>query len=134
MACCYRRSPNARGLFYCGDWREVLWRPPRGRWRLLIAHPTCRWASNSNTTGLETRLLEGTHYDGMRDVVMLECANADRCIIEQPLSNLAKAWRQPDQTVQPYWFGVPWSKAWCLWMRNVAPLQRSKKANPPTAA
>jgi len=39
--------------------------------------------------------------------------------------------REQDQTIQPWWFGVPRFKATCLWLRGIPPLEATDKLIPP---
>ena len=54
----------------------------------------------------------------MAFAVMLYCAPADVAIVEQPPSQLAKAYREPDTRLQFLNYGVGFSKEWWLWHRG----------------
>lgn len=45
-----------------------------------------------------------------------------RIAIENPIGQLNRRWRYPDQTIQPWEFGHPFTKATCLWLKNLPPL------------
>ena len=55
-------------------------------------------------------------------VFLLRDAPIRRIAIENPIGQLNRRWRYPDQTIQPWWFGHPFSKATCLWLKNLPPL------------
>jgi len=88
-------------------------------WDLLIAHPPCqylsragaRWWNNSERAILADKAAEF--------VFMLRDAPIPRIAIENPIGQLNKRWRYPDQTIQPWQFGDPYSKATCLWLKNL---------------
>lgn len=42
---------------------------------------------------------------------------------------MSSRWRKPDQSIQPYMFGDPYSKNTCLWLKNLRPLHPSKETN-----
>jgi hypothetical protein len=55
-------------------------------------------------------------------VLALSQAHIYKIAIENPRGKLNNYWRYPDQVIQPYWFGDPFSKATCLWLKNLPPL------------
>ena len=111
----YRLTEGNAGLHYCGEARDILW---TRRWRLLIAHPSCRAAAASNKAGRDARVASGELFFGMAFAVLLYSAPADVAIVEQPASLLEKAYRPPDTRLQFLDYGVPYSKEWCLWHRG----------------
>ena len=111
----FRRAEGSTGLHYCGDARDVLW---TRRWRLLVAHPTCRAAARSNTTGRDARVASGELWFGLAFAVLLYCAPADVAVVEQPPSLLEEAYRPADTRLQFLDYGVPYSKEWLLWHRG----------------
>jgi hypothetical protein len=91
-------------------------------WDLLIAHPPCTYLSRAGARWWRdpNRMILA---DAAEDFVRaLWNAPVERIAIENPIGQLNKRWRYPDQTVQPYHFGEPYSKATCLWLRNLPPL------------
>ena len=48
--------------------------------------------------------------------------SCEKVCIENPQGWLNTHWRKPDQTVHPYFFGDPWLKRTCLWLKNLKPL------------
>lgn len=53
----------------------------------------------------------------------LATANIKYIAVENPIGIMSKRFRKPDQIIQPYWFGDPFSKATCLWLKNLSPLK-----------
>ena len=49
-------------------------------------------------------------------------APIDRIAIENPIGQMNRRWRYPDQTIQPWQFGHPFTKATCLWLKNLPAL------------
>jgi len=58
--------------------------------------------------------------------MFLANAKVKRIAIENPIGIMSTRWRKPDQTIQPYMFGDPYSKYTCLWLKNLRPLHPSK--------
>ena len=110
-----RAEGGAAGLHYCGDARDLLY---TRRWRLIVAHPPCRAAALSNTIDLQARVANGELWFGMAFSVLLYCAPADVAVVEQPASQLERAYRAPDTRLQFLNYGVGYSKEWCLWHRG----------------
>jgi hypothetical protein len=55
----------------------------------------------------------------------MKLADADipKIAIENPIGIMSTIWRKPDQIIQPWQFGIPESKATCLWLKNLPPLR-----------
>ena len=96
-------------------------------WDLMIAHPTCRYITNSGVRWLYTEpgrweLME----DAARTIKRLLDADIEKIALEQPIPHkyaLAIIGRKYDQIVQPWWFGHPETKATCFWLKNLPPLE-----------
>ncbi len=88
-------------------------------WDLLIAHPPCTYLSNMSNC----RIKEPGRWEGREKAMsfLLELCGApiDKIAIENPRGYPERAWRRADQIVQPYQFGHPYSKATCLWLKNL---------------
>jgi hypothetical protein len=46
--------------------------------------------------------------------------------IENPIGIMSTLWRKPDQIVQPWMFGDPYTKTTCLWLKGLLPLVPTK--------
>lgn len=111
------------GPHYQEDVLNVLtprsWESP---WDLLIAHPPCTYLSRAGARwwkqpGRYEKALEAAAF-----VRALYDAPIPLVAIENPIGMLNRLWRYPDQTVQPWQFGDPYTKATCLWLRGLPPL------------
>ncbi len=108
------------GPHYQVDVRDVL---DEG-WDLMIAHPPCQflcragihWNSRRPDRAAQTE-------DALAFVVHLLEAPIPRIAVENPIGVIASRVRKPDQTVQPWQFGHPESKATCLWLKGLPRLQ-----------
>jgi hypothetical protein len=111
------------GEHYQGDVRDVL----DGGFDLLIAHPPCTYLANSGVRWLHEQ--EGRWeqmYEGARFFRNLLHAPISRVAIENPIMHkyaVAMIGRRQDQIVQPWQFGHGETKATCLWLRNLPPLE-----------
>lgn len=103
------------GLHYQGDVRDVL----DSGWDLMVAHPPCTYLSRAGARwwrqpGRQELALEAAAF-----VRLLWDAPIPRVAIENPIGMLNRLWRYPDQSIDPYQFGEPYTKRTCLWLRGL---------------
>ena len=118
----------------------------KGDWDIMIGHPPCtylavsgaRWYYHPDDAGLPVeqrrphpRFLNRAQdrEDGAAFFMLLANANVKRIAIENPIGIMSKRWRKPDQSIQPYMFGDPFSKNTSLWLKNLRPLHPSKETD-----
>jgi hypothetical protein len=93
-------------------------------WDLMIAHPPCTYLASSglhwNTRRPERAALTEA---ALAFVLVLADAPIPRIAVENPIGCLSTRWRKPDQIIQPWQFGHDASKATCLWLKGLPPLQ-----------
>lgn len=108
-----------------------------GKWDLIIAHPPCTYLT---TTGNRWFNVE-KYGDKARERIKLRdeaaeffmaFANADceHIAIENPVGVMSTRWRKPDQIIQPYWFGDPFEKRTCMWLKNLPKLVATNMVEP----
>lgn len=114
-----------------------------GDWDLMIGHPPCTYLAVSGAQWYyhpEDKALPfekrrphprypnraQDREDGINFFLFLASANVKRIAIENPVGIMSTRWRKPDQSIQPYMFGDPYSKNTCLWIKNLRPLHPSK--------
>ena len=100
-----------------------------GKWDLIIAHPPCtymskagaRWmyptAGNISQERLENAMKAKEFF------LKILNADCDRIAIENPRPLKVVDLPKPSQVIQPYQFGHPYSKATCLWLKGLPPLE-----------
>ncbi len=92
-------------------------------WDLLIAHPPCTFLSRAGARWRTRPGREQLTEEALEFVLALYAAPIPRVAIENPIGRLNQLWRYPDQTIQPYQFGHPFSKATCLWLKDLPLLE-----------
>jgi len=98
-----------------------------GGWSLLIAHPPCTYLCSSGLHWNKRRPgREVQTKQALKFVVALLNAPVERIALENPIGCISTRVRKPDQTIQPWQFGHPESKATCLWLKNLPPLVPTK--------
>lgn len=108
-------------------------------WDMLIGHPECTFVANSSSKHLYVgmSLKNGANGDrwakmGHAAAFFLALWNApvERIALENPimLRHPRRLFGIPDpaQTIQPWQFGHPESKATCLWLKNLPELETTE--------
>jgi hypothetical protein len=92
---------------------------------MMIAFPPCDYLTSS---GLQW------HHDGdvgrersIEFIRELWAAPIERVAIENPVGVLRRRWRKWSQIVHPYMFGHSYTKATCLWLRNLPLLHETNR-------
>lgn len=100
-----------------------------GGWDLIIAHPPCtyltvtgnRWFNieKYGEKALERLKLREEAFKFFMSFVNASC---DKIAIENPIGYVNSHYRKPDQIIQPYYFGDPYEKKTCLWLKGLPKL------------
>ena len=91
---------------------------------MMIAHPPCTFLCssglhwNKRRPGREEKTKKALEF-----VRLLLDADIPRIALENPIGCISTRIRKPDQIIQPWQFGHPESKATCLWLKGLPPLQ-----------
>lgn len=126
---------NKGGILETGEKIKIT-----GNWDLMIAHPPCTYLAVSGAKWfyhpddkdlpIEQRRPHPKFPNRAKDreegvQFFLSLANADikYIAIENPIGIMSKRFRKPNQIVQPYFFGDPFSKTTCLWLKNLSNLK-----------
>lgn len=105
------------------------------KWDQFIVHPDCTYLAvsgihwNSRISGRD-KLTEKAIKFFMQCVRASDDCNIPEFSVENPISIISTAWREPDQIIQPYEFGDDASKNTCLWSRGLPDLQKTKYVYP----
>ena len=102
----------------------------RGKWDLIIAHPPCQFLTNTGNPYLNVEKWGQKAIQRAKDreaafEFFMKFANADcdKICIENPIGYPNTHFRKPDQIIQPWQFGHPFTKATCLWLKGLEPLK-----------
>lgn len=93
-------------------------------WDLMIAHPPCTHLAVSGARWFKDKQKE--QEKALEFVQMLLDAPIPKIALENPVSIISSRIRKPDQIVQPWMFGDPYTKTTCLWLKNLEPLVADK--------
>ncbi|MBW8640399.1 hypothetical protein K1W69_24620 [Hoeflea sp. WL0058] len=139
-SCDLQHSDDGSNRHIIGDARELL----KDGWDLLlVAHPPCTRLCNSGVRWLKKPPAGRTLAEMWEELeqgasLFSDFWNApiDRIAIENPIMHkyakaLIRNYQPPAQIVQPWWFGEPVFKATGLYLKNLDPLQPTKRLTPP---
>ena len=90
---------------------------------LCIFHPPCTDLAVSGARYFPQKRADGRQVRALAFVERLMRCGCDRWVVENPVSVISSAIREPDQVIQPWEFGHPESKATCLWWGGLLPME-----------
>lgn len=107
-----------------GDALELL----NQHWDLLIAHPPCTYLSNAAAGHLFPKgklNLERYEKGLLAKEFFMKFLNADidKICVENPIPSRIYNLPPYTQITQPYYFGEPFQKRTCLWLKNLPKLE-----------
>lgn len=118
------------GSHYEGPVQDVL----RDGWDLMIAHPPCTYLCASGLHWNKRRPERAKQTEeALAFVRLLLDAPIPRIALENPIGCISTRIRKPDQTIQPWQFGHPESKATCLWLKGLPLLEPTLIVEKPTS-
>ena len=113
-----------------------------GKWDLIIAHPPCTYFSNATMVNLGRKDNPEVFNDEWRKrfyvnrdnafefVKTIYNADCEKICIENVVGYLSTHFKKPTQYIEPYYFGDPWKKKTCLWLKGLDPLEHTKVVEP----
>ena len=90
-------------------------------WDLMVAHPPCTHLAVSGARWFHKKRQE--QEEALDFVRRLMSAPIEQIALENPVSVISSLIRKPDQIIHPWMFGHGETKATCLWLKNLSPLQ-----------
>lgn len=107
------------------------------RWDMIIAHPPCTYLTNTGNRWFSVERYGDkakNRFEKRKDAadffLRFAEANCSRIAIENPIGYMSKAYRKPDQIIQPYMFGDNERKATCLWLKGLQNLKPTNIVEP----
>lgn len=101
-----------------------------GKWDMIIAHPPCTYLTVSGNRWFD---VVKYGYDAQKrwdDRCVAICfflsfayADCERIVIENPIGCMSRLYRKPNQIIQPFQFGHPYTKQTCLWIKGLPELK-----------
>lgn len=88
-------------------------------WDMIIAFPPCTHLAVSGAAWFEQKRKDGRQQQGIDFFMLFANAKCQRIAIENPVGIMSSIWRKPDQIIQPFEYGEPFSKKTCLWLKGI---------------
>lgn len=88
-------------------------------WDMIIAFPPCTHLAVSGAAWFEQKRKDGRQQRGIDFFMLFANSKCRKIAIENPVGIISTLWRKPDQIIQPYEYGDPYSKKTCLWLKNL---------------
>lgn len=121
---CDLLSTEIPGQHIQGDVLKIL----NGDWDLMIAHPPCTYLSNAGARFLYPKgILNNERLElglkAKKFFMELFESPVRKICIENPIPSTAYGLPPYTQIIQPYYFGDPYQKKTCLWLKGLEPLK-----------
>lgn len=92
-------------------------------WAAIIAFPPCTALAVSGARWFKQKQADGSQQKAIDFFMKFANADCKYIAIENPIGIMSTKYRKPDQIIQPWQFGEDASKATCLWLKNLPPLE-----------
>ena len=98
-------------------------------WDMMIAFPPCTHLAVSGAAWFEEKRKDGRQQEGIDFFMDIINAPIEKIAVENPIGIMSSIYREPDQIIQPYYFGDEFQKTTCLWLKNMSKLWHNDKPN-----
>jgi len=112
-------------------------------WDMIIAFPSCQYLTNSGVRWLVSKDGNGNKvFNQERWENMIEATKFFKLFLNHPCEKIAienpimhgyakdEIGKEYSQIVQPHYFGDPYTKATCLWLKGLPELKKTNSVNP----
>ena len=98
-------------------------------WDMMIAFPPCTHLAVSGARWFEEKRKDGRQQEGIEFFMNIAKAQIPKICIENPVGIMSNIYREPDQIIQPYYFGDCFQKTTCLWLKGLPLLKHFKETD-----
>lgn len=93
------------------------------KWDMIIAFPPCTDLAVSGARYFKEKQKDGRQQKSIDFFMMFAEVDCPMVAIENPIGIMSTRWKKPTQIIQPWMFGHGETKATCLWLKGLPPLQ-----------
>lgn len=98
-----------------------------GTWDMILSFPPCTYLTAAGTrhfspkcnTPEQIKARERLREQAVAFFLALLSANCEKIVVENPVGYMNTHYRKPDQIIHPYYFGEPYQKRTCLWLKGL---------------
>ena len=99
----------------------------KGDWDMVLGFPPCTHLAVSGAAWFEQKRKDGRQQQGVDFFMAFTELECPKVVIENPIGIMSTIYRKPDQIIHPYYFGDPFSKPTCLWIKGLPLLVHKKQ-------
>lgn len=99
-------------------------------WDLIIAFPPCTDLSYAGNRWRAEKRADGREDAAAKFFMRMIDAPSPLVAVENPRGVMFTRFRKPDQVIQPYYFGDPFRKTTCFWLKGLPHLVRTDECEP----
>lgn len=99
--------------------RHDIISPFTTEWDMVIAFPPCTDLAVSGAKWLEQKRKDGRQQKSIQFFEFFTYLKNEFVCIENPIGIMSTKYRKPDQIIQPWMFGDPFTKPTCLWLKGL---------------
>ena len=101
------------------------------QWDMVIAFPPCTHLATSGARWFPEKQRDGRQQRGIGFFLAFTALDhIPKVAIENPVGIMSNLYRKPDQIIQPYYFGDPYEKKTCLWLKGLPLLEPTDMVEP----
>lgn len=100
-------------------------------WDMMIAFPPCTHLAVSGARHFKAKIKDGRQQQGIDFFMEMVNAPIPKIAIENPIGIMSTKHKKPEQIIHPYYFGEPYSKSTCLWLKGLPKLHHVDPAEIP---
>lgn len=91
-------------------------------WDMLLAFPPCTHLAVSGARYFKQKQADGRQQAAIDFFLTFTRLDCPKVAIENPVGIMSTHYRKPDQIIQPYEYGHPYTKKTCLWLKGLPEL------------
>lgn len=88
-------------------------------WYMILAFPPCTHLANSGNKWRKQKRADGREQEGIDFFMKFTDLKCEKVVIENPIGIMSTVYRKPDQIINPFNFGEPFTKPTCLWIKGL---------------
>tara|TARA_R110002020_G_scaffold282776_2_gene498434 strand:- start:334 stop:951 length:618 start_codon:yes stop_codon:yes gene_type:complete len=111
------------GKHHTGDVLDLAY---SGDFDMMVAFPPCTHLSTTGACWFPEKIKDGRQQAGIDFFMAMVNAPIEKIAVENPVGIMSTQHEKPTQIIHPYYFGDPFQKETCLWLKNLKPLKHYK--------
>lgn len=92
-------------------------------WDMILAFPPCTHLCVSGARWFTEKRADGRRQAAIDFFLTFTRLDCPKVAVENPVGVMSRHYRKPDQIIQPYEYGHPYTKKTCLWLKGLPELR-----------